>query len=501
MRHIRLLLFILSTSQFWSCSEGFLENPPLTTITDETFPTTERDALLVTNAAYSNLRNWWYMGGYPLANIMSDDQTKGSEDGSNPDLQEFEVFSFGPTHAYILSWYQTLFQSVRQANIVIERVPAIPMDEDLKLRYVAEARFLRAFSYFNLVRIFGGVPSVTVVNPPRVLPRATEMEIYDEIIIPDFLHAASFLPEKSAYPVGDLGRATRGAAKAMLARVYLHVNASHVPAQMDSVAKYAMEVVNSGEYSLDPDFSHVFSFDGENGSGSIFELGALPEGGRNRGGNQYGNTQGVRGSPNWGWGFGHPTIDIINSFEEGDPRMDASIIFLGEMLDGTLIEGSNLTSDTVYNDSNEIIAIECYNQKVYADGAVTTQDSWGHNRRLIRYADILLMAAEALNELGNANQALNYLNEVRARARGNNPTVLPDIIETDRELLRQIIWDERRHELAFEDIRFFDLKRQGRMNEVLAPLGFTSGKNEVLPIPQQEIDLSEGMMIQNPNYN
>ncbi len=501
MRYIKICLLILL---FWfgtSCSEDFLENPPLTTITDETFPTTERDALLVTNAAYSNLRNWWYMGGYPLANIMSDDQTKGSEDGSNPDLQEFEAFSFGPSHAYILSWYQTLFQSIRHANIVIERVPAVSMDEALQARYVAEARFLRAFSYFNLVRIFGDVPAVTVINPPRVLPRAPETEIYDEIIIPDLLHAIALLPEKSGYSAADYGRATRGASKALLARVYLHTHTNHIPSRMDSVQKYALEVINSGEYSLDPDFAHVFSTNGENGPGSIFELGALPEGGRNRGGNQYGNTQGVRGSPNWGWGFGHPTIDIIDSFEEGDPRMDASIIFLGEELDGTLIEGSNLTTDTVYNEFNEIVAIECYNQKVYAEGAISTQDGWGHNRQLIRYADVLLMASEALNENGNASQALLYLNQVRARARGTNASVLPDITETEQAALRQLIWDERRHELAFEDIRYFDLKRQGRMAEILAPLGFTAGKNELLPIPQQEIDLSEGLMTQNPNYN
>ncbi len=475
------------------CSEDFLENPPLTTVTDVTFPTTERDAYLVTNAAYNNLRNWWYMGGYPLAGIMSDDQTKGSEDGSNPDLQQFENFTFPTTHAYILAWYQTLYQSVRQANIVIEKLPAISMDEDLKERYIAEARFLRAYHYFTLVRLWGDVPKVTTINPERTLPRSPASEIYDDIIIPDLLFAADVLPEKSEYPPEDMGRATRGAAKALLARVYLALG------DFVNTEKYALEVINSAQYQLDPDYAHIFSLDGQFGVESIFEIGALPLG-RSEGGNQYGNTQGVRGNPNWGWGFGRPSWDYITSFEAGDPRLDASVIFLGETLSGTLIVGSDLTTDTT-RVNGQIVEIECYNQKVYVEGATNPQDGWGYNRRVLRYADVLLMAAEALNENNKPADALTYLNLVRQRARGGNAGILPDRTETNKDLLRQLIWQERRHELAFEDVRYYDLKRQDRMGTILGPLGFTVGKNELLPIPQQEIDLSEGKMTQNSNWD
>jgi hypothetical protein len=110
------------------------------------------------------------------------------------------------------------------------------------------------------------------------------------------------------------------------------------------------------------------------------------------------------------------------------------------------------------------------------------------------------MAAEALNENGNPGEALTYLNMVRERARGGNNDILPDITVTDKDELRQLIWYERRSELAMEQERWFDLKRQGRMAEVLGPLGFVPGKNELLPIPQQEIDLSEGALTQNPNW-
>jgi tetratricopeptide (TPR) repeat protein len=494
MKKLKIFVTFLTFLVAMGCSKDFLENPPLTTITDETYPETANDAYLVTNAAYNNLRNWWITGGYPLADIMSDDQTKGSEDGSNPDLQQFEDFTFNASQAYILSWYQTLFQSVRHANIVIDKLPAIPMDESLKSRYIAEAKFVRAYVYFMMVRLWGDVPLVTTLNPDRIVDRTAAAEIYNQLIIPDLEEAAGILPEKGGYPADETGRATRGAAKALLANVYLHLH------DYENAEAYAEEVILSGQYSLDPDWARVFSLDGQWGPGSIFELGALPEG-NNQGGNQYGNTQGVRGTPNWGWGFGRPSWDYINDFEADDPRMDASVIFLGEILDGVLIEGSDLTSDTTYDDSDHIIEVECYNQKVYVEGATDTQENWGHNRRIIRYADVLLIAAEAKNENGDQPKALEYLNMVRERARGGNEAILPDITETNQAALRMLIWEERRHELAFEQIRYFDLMRQGRMAEVLGPLGFTAGKNELLPIPQQEIDLSEGKLTQNPNWD
>lgn len=485
-----LLILIL-----FGCSESFLENPPLTTITDETFPANERDALLVTNAAYSNMRNWWYMGGYPLANIMSDDQTKGSEDGSNPDLQSFEKFTYNPSHAYILAWYQTLYQTIKYANVVIEKVPPIEMDEDLKERYISEAKFIRAYTYFTLVRLFGDIPKITTVVTERTVPRSPVEEIYQEIILSDLLEVINILPEKSDYASQDMGRITKGAAKALLARVYLHRS------DFTNAEKYALEVINSGQYSLDLDFEHVFSIDGQHGSGSIFELGALPDGNRALGGNQYGNTQGVRGTPNWGWGFGRPSWDLLKSFEEGDPRRESSVIFLGEIVNGTLIIGNTNTTDTIYDEQSNIVEIECYNQKVQMDGAESTQDNFGYNRRIIRYADILLVAAEALNENNKSSDALNYLNMVRERARSGNDAILPDVTETNKEELRKTIWKERRVELAFEDERYFDLQRQDRMEEVLGPLGFVEGKHNLLPIPQQEIDLSEGKMQQNPNWD
>jgi hypothetical protein len=207
----------------------------------------------------------------------------------------------------------------------------------------------------------------------------------------------------------------------------------------------------------------------------------------------------VRGTPNRGWGFNRPTLDLINSFEPGDPRMDKTIIFLGEILDGVLIAGDGSTPDSTYNDQGVLIEIECYNQKTWTPGT-TSLESFGHNKRVIRYAEILLIASECLNENGDQARALQYLNIVRERARNGNPGILPEITTTNQDALREAIYAERRSELAMESYRFFDLVRTGRAQQVLGPLGFQSGKHELLPIPQTEIDLSQGVLTQNPGW-
>ena len=178
--------------------------------------------------------------------------------------------------------------------------------------------------------------------------------------------------------------------------------------------------------------------------------------------------------------------------------MDASIIFLNEVLDGIATIGDLTCPDTT-KVSNVIIEVECYNQKVWTPGN-NTPSQWGHHRRLMRYADVLLMAAEALNENGNTTDALIHLNEVRFRARAGNNTILLDVTETNKALLRDIILNERRHELALEGHRFWDLLRTGKAVTVLGPLGYTD-KYKLLPIPQSQIDLSQGRLLQNDGWN
>jgi len=472
--------------------ENFLQKDPQGELTQEAFPVSESDALLATNAVYVTIRDWAYhSGGYPILDIMSDDSRKGS----NPNDQlatvgPYDKFTHTASQDGLDRWWSSLYEGIKRANVVITKVPSIEMDQELRDRCVGEASFLRGLYYFDLVRAFGGVPLVTTLSPPTKVPRATTEAVY-ELIVNDLLSAVQNLPENSALGPDDIGRATKGAAKSLLAKVYLFQG------DFVNTEKYALEVILSDEYDLEPVFGNANSKLGEHGIESIFEVGAMEVEGA--GGNQYANTQGVRGSPNKGWGFNRPTVDLRNSFEEGDPRLDATIIDLGETLDGILILGDGTTPDVTLDDQNNVIETECYNQKVWYPGtSYITQ--WGHNRRLIRYADVLLMAAEALNENNKPDDALVYLNDVRRRAREGNNSILPDITETGKDALRDLILNERRHELALEGHRFWDLVRTGKAPSVLGPLGFEAGKHELLPIPQNEIDISQGSLEQNPNW-
>ena len=488
---ITISLLIVASLVITTGCEDFLQKDPQGELTQEAFPVTASDALLATNAVYVSIRTWAYhSGGYPILDIMSDDAHKGSNPNDQlPTVGPYETFTHTTTQDGLDRWWSALYEGIKRANVVIEKVPSINMNEQLRNRYIAEASFLRGLFYFDLVRAFGGVPKVTSTTPATKTPRSTDAEIY-ELIISDLEFAAQHLPEKSLYGPDDAGRATKGAAKSLLARVCLFMG------DYKNVEKYALEVIASDEYDLEDDFADANGKNGEHGIESVFEIGAMEVEGA--GGNQYANTQGVRGSPNRGWGFNRPSLDLRYSFEEGDPRLDATIIDLGETLDGIFIIGDGTTPDVVV--VNGIVTeVECYNQKVWYPGT-NTITQWGHNRRLIRYADVLLMAAEALNENDKPGDALPLLNEVRERARGGNGSILPDVTVTEKNALRNAILEERRHELALEGHRFWDLVRTGRAAIVLGPLGFQTGKHELLPIPQNEIDISQGSLQQNPNW-
>jgi len=488
-----LILGFTSVILFPGCKK-FLQKDLQGTLTQQSFPVSPSDAFLATNATYEAIREWFYhSGGYPILDIMSDDARKGSNPNDQAsNLNPYDNFTFSPTQDGLDRWWNTLYVGVKRANVVIEKIPAIQMDETLKTRYIAEVRFLRGLIYFDFVRAWGGVPLVTTTDPPLKLPRASANDVYS-LIISDLQFAVDKLPEKSDYPVADLGRATKGAAKAMLARVYLF--------QRDFVnaEKYAMEVINSGQYGLEPVYTDANGVNGNNGIESVFEIGALQAESTEGGGDQYANTQGVRGTPNRGWGFNRPTIDLRNSFETGDPRYKSTVINIKDTIDGVIILGDGSTPKITYDDQGNIIEIECYNRKVWVPGNNTITE-WGHHRRLIRYSDVLLMASESLNENNKPGEALIYLNMVRARARQGNNSILPDITVTDQAELRDIIFNERRHELAMEGWRFWDVIRTGRAAQILGPLGFITGKHELLPIPQSEIDISQGSLLQNPNW-
>ncbi len=485
---VGILLLILS-----SCND-FLDINPQGVLTQEAFPLTAEDALLATNAVYATLRNWHYhSGGFPILDIMSDDAYKGSNpnDALNT-VGPYDNFTITPTQDGLDRWWAALYEGIKRANVVIENLAEIAMEPDLKERYMAEAKFLRALYYFDLVRAWGAVPLVETTHPPLKLERSEAALIYTRIEN-DLLSAILALPEKSEYGSDELGRATKGAAKALLAKVYLFQH------DYPKAAQYALEVINGSQfYDLEPNFLDANGEQGEHGVESVFEIGAIAIEGSF--GNQYANTQGVRGTPNRGWGFNRPSEELRAAFEPDDPRLKATIIDLGDIIDGVTILGDGSTPDFIYDADGNIIERECYNRKVWISGE-NTSTQFGHNRRIIRFADVLLIAAEALNETNRPAEALTYLNRIRQRARNNDPNILPDITTLNKDELRNIILHERRVELALEGHRYWDLIRTGSAPTVLGPLGFKQGRDELLPIPQNEIDISQGTLTQNPNWN
>jgi tetratricopeptide (TPR) repeat protein len=478
-------LFLAATA----CSEDFLEKEPLGNITEDAYFKTPQHAVEAVTAIYNNLRRWEvhvfsYIG---MTDIVSDDADKGSTATDASFLLELDNFTHNAVNLAPLTVWDGHYQGIHRANIALERIPTIEMDEALKNRLLAEAKFLRAYFYFNLVRWFGGVPLNTRPLTPEEFkrPRATAEQVY-ALILQDLQEAAAVLPERDQYAPADLGRATKGAANGMLARVYMTLG------DFAKMEQSALAVINSGKYSLYSNYERLFQPEGENSSESLFEVQATADAQR-LGGTQYNEVQGVRGTPNLGWGFNRPSDDLVRAYESGDPRREATILYVGEILP----DGSDVVGD------NPEIVNERYNQKAWvpsrADGA---NGAGGGNIRILRYADVLLMAAEALNENGKTQEALNYLNQVRRRARGTRTTILPDVTVTGKDQLRQAIWHERRVELAMEQQRWFDINRQKRAAAVMKAVGknFVEGKHELFPIPQNEIDLSGGLVTQNPGY-
>ena len=475
------------------CQKDFLDRRPLGQLTYDTFFENADQAVLATNAVYQQYREFDCIAlpWIGLTDIISDDADKGSTPTDAQYMVELDELSFNATNTAMTAAWRGHYVAIARANLAIQRIPDVPMDENLKSRLIGECKFIRAYSYFLLVQWFGDLPIVTTPlsgDEYYTQSRRPKTEVYAQIER-DLQDAITALPEKSQYSANDLGRATKGAARGILAKLYM------VEKNFPKAEQYCLEIINSGEYDLLPRYSDNFLKVGENGRESIFEINAaaLPtQNSAGPGASPYNMVQGVRGVPNLGWGFNRPSDNLVTSYENGDPRREATVIYVGEVLPDGI---------TQVKDNPEIIN-ERYNQKAWVPSHPGLQDNGPGNIRILRYSDILLLAAEALNENGKSSEALIYLNQVRKRARGTSMVLLPDITIIDQSLLREKIYRERRSELAMEQQRWFDLVRWGRAQEVMTAVGknFVAGKHELLPIPQTEVDLTGGKIPQNPGY-
>ncbi|WP_316827151.1 RagB/SusD family nutrient uptake outer membrane protein [Pedobacter miscanthi] len=477
---------VLSTLIFASsCKKDFLNVDPQGQQAAQQFWKTQEDATKGVNAIYANLRTWENLAFPALAieSTGSDEADKGSTVTDATFFNLYDTFTVTSTEGSLQSFWTGQYRNINLCNQVLDNIPNISMDAGLKARYLAEAKFVRAYSYFRLVRAYGGVPlrlKVPADASEYNIPRADKAAVYAQIE-KDLNEAAAVLP--ASYGSNDIGRATKGAAIGMHAKVAMYQQ------KWDDVLALTNQVIGMG-YALFPDFEKGFRTQNENNVESLFEVQCEFVPGNNDASNsQYSQVQGVAGEPGGGWGFNTPSAELIASFEAGDPRKDATILFPGE----TTPQGDFIKTNVVNIG---------YNQKSYVPFSMFVSGNQGsqQNFRVLRFADILLINAEAANELNNPTLALTSLNKVRARARGGLTGILPDVTTTDKTALRNAIWKERQSELALESDRLFDVIRQGRGAQVLGPKGWKANKNEVWPIPQTEIDLSGGLLTQNPGY-
>lgn len=456
---------------------------------------------------YAAIRGYSLTTGTPPLAIhcfRSEDAEKGSSSSDGADAAEmFDNFNYNASSSITGSYWTSNYELIHKVNNLLDKMKQANSLTDGDLVNKGEALFFRAFAYFNLVRAFGEVPLIDFkVNSPveANIPKSPVGAIY-KLIDSDLKDAETYLPPtwSSQY----IGRLTWGAARSLHAKTYLMRN------DWGNVQAAATEVINSNIYNLNTSFDKIFRETGENCSESIFELQctsttSMPASGEI--GSQFAEVQGVRGGNNWnlGWGWHTPTEILAGSFEEGDPRKDETLLYFLKMGE----DENAISPNKPYNEkpvANADVIAKYFNKKAYTDPALRTkytkQGFW-FNIRLIRMADVVLMAAEAANELNDATSAKTYLEMVRARARNNNNKILPKVTTEDKEELRNAIRHERRVELAMEFDRFYDLVRWGTAKEVLHAAGKVNyqDKHALLPLPQAEVDKSNGVLIQNPNY-
>lgn len=489
-----ITLLVASIMMLAGCSESWLETYPQGRFTEGDLPAGSLEGQVF--AVYSGLRHEGTSGLQYAAvhNIRSDDADLGSSPGDYAGAGPiYDNFNYPLQHWLTDGYWTGHYNLINLANNVITAADSIDNPDAATLANVGEAKFLRAYAYFNLVRTFGEVPIIDfriTDQASAIRPKSPISDIY-QLIDADLEAAAATVPLSWGDP-GYPGRVTQGTVYALQTKTFM---ARQLYSRGLSAAQAC---INTGLYDLSVPYNMIFREESENSRESVFEIQALFNQNQDFG-ITWASRQGVRGAGEWnlGWGWNVPNTRLINAFEDGDPRLEATVLYSGRV-------------NTPYGEFVPAgLDREYWNKKVYTNPALrrqfgNLQGPW-FNLRIIRYADIVLLAAEAANEVGgeaNVDLALGYLEQVRARARANNNSILPPVTTRNQEALRQAIRHERQVELGMENERFFDLVRWGIDVETMHDAGKTSyqPRNRFFPIPQGEIDRSGGILIQNPDY-
>lgn len=498
MKLKKYILFTFLITVLSACSKDFLDKVPEDSINSSNFFQTERDAIAAINGAYQplqwaklyNMRMW-------TTDIMAGNSIVGAGGGTDGiETQDEANFVTSTDNQGVLDLWRGPWPGILRCNIILQKVPGMSISESLKNRVLGEAYFLRAHYYFILVRFFGDVPLVLEpVEPGDDLRphRTSKDEVYAQIIT-DLNKAITLLPAKEEYSAADLGRASKGSAAGMLAKVYLTLG------NWQQVLDLCDQVRSLG-YSLNASYADNFNPTTENSKESLFEIQYVGNAGPGFWGNENQSSwlssfTGPRGSNmvEGGWGWNQPTKEFVDAYETGDLRKDVTVLY----------EGCPKFDGQVYQKSYSITG---YNLRKFLvpRSIATSYDNSPLNFPVLRYADVLLMKAEALNELGRTEEA-QYpasnndatINKVRARAG------LSDVAGLNKADLKAKILHERRMELAFEGQHWFDLIRidNGQYGiEFLHSIGKSNMSQKFLlfPVPQKERD-SNPNLTQNTGY-
>ncbi|MFV0392669.1 MAG: RagB/SusD family nutrient uptake outer membrane protein [Paludibacteraceae bacterium] len=492
MKTTKYILIIFSAILMAGCSDDFLNKKKLGSLTTENFFLSEDDAFQSLVAAYSDLKDYRYTWTiWAFGDVLSDDATYSGSDADVQAYAQMEAYKYPTDNGRILGRWQILYRGINKANQAIDGISK--MDDSLfkkmsKNRLLGEAYFLRGYYYHELVRTYGDVVLLTSTSTiaDKQKPRTPVAEVYARIE-DDLKKAAKYLPAKSPIQMStDAGRVTKGAANAMLARVYLYE-------QKYTESKSAcLEVFKDG-YELEDDYAYVFTLAGEHCKESIFEIDHYNSATQSSATTNNGNFHVLMMMPfgtTYGYGINQPRQSLADAFDAA-----------GDVVrkDATLLTEADLQAWESPADFAKLARNRTgyYNQKYYlkpADRATQIRNN-PTNIRVIRLSEVYLTYAEASLKASPTDEetAREYLNKVRRRA-----DLADNTTDTGNALFDAII-NERRLELAMEGHRFFDMIRTGKAVEAFKAKGtFRDGVSNLLPIPQAEIDISAGTMEQNP---
>ena len=476
--HFIILSFLLILA---SCRKDYLNIEPPSVLTGASYYRNATDARAALTAVYGSVRNFNTDNYAKITEAPLRDILIFNTQGLNLDS-----WSLDPNDAITDDVWQGAYEGIFRANLVLQNVPRINMDKTEQNRILGESHFLRALFYWQLSVVFGAVPIVTEADPSdpaKALVANNTIEEVNNLIVSDLKQAIPVLPKKSDLSNAEAGRATKGAAQSLLGKVYLY--AKNYPAAQT----YLDSVITSGQYTLITNFSDLLITD--NNSESIFDIqyADLTGQGTVRIQNDYPQGQG---------GFSNllPTQELVDAFENysgpgaingKDPRLFYSIFQDGDPYDAVSPTFKKTWTPTGYAKKKGSFPV-----------IRTNNSNLGRDFPIIRFADVLLMYAEAANENGNASNAVNAINRVRQRVKMPDLPTAQYPVSTKSEIFNAIL-HERTVELAFEHTRLHDLQRWGLAASVLGPVGYVSPKHRYFPIPQQELN-NNTKLKQNAGY-